>query len=422
MKSSLPYCLLVLWAVTPAAPAEDWPCFRGPTGQGVSTETNLPLHWSDKENVAWVADVPGLGWSSPIVQGDRVFVTTATDKGTSGHVLCLERTSGKILWDKEVFQQTPLKIREKNSHATPTPVADGERVYAVFGSGGMAALDYRGEVVWTNQDVKFSSVHGLGSSPLLYGDLLVMPFDGTSPEDGTIGWQKPWDQAFLLAVDKKTGKERWRGKRGSSRLSHMTPLVVPVDGKDQIVSAAGDAVQGFDPKTGERLWTVYSEGEGVTPSPIYDEGLLFTSSGFGKPTIRAIRPDGKGDVTKTHVVWEQTKNVSMIPSFAYVKPYLFTVSEKGVAQCLEPASGKVLWEQPRVAAAFCASPVVADGKLYLLSEEAETIILEPKGEYKEVARNPLGEKCQASMAVSHGQLFIRTAAHLYCLGKDGGKK
>src|SRR5262245_57174268 len=193
MKRSQLLGVVVVLLCVAAGRAEDWPCFRGPTGQGISSEKGLPTQWSATENVAWKTKIPGEGWSSPIVYGDRLFVTTATDKGTICRVLCLDRKGGKVLWDRKVFDQKPGSRRPKNSFATPTPVADADHVYAVFSGGGVVALSHEGKVAWTNLDVKFSSVHGLGASPLLYKELLVMPYDGTDPRNGNIGWKEPWE-------------------------------------------------------------------------------------------------------------------------------------------------------------------------------------------------------------------------------------
>lgn len=262
--------------------AENWPCFRGPTGQGVSQEKNLPLTWSLRENLAWRTQIPGIGWSSPIVWENRVFLTSATPDGTSCHLLCLDTAQGKILWDKEVFRQAANRKMAENSHATPTPVTDGKRVYAAYNGGRIVAVDFNGNVVWDWRDKQFVSKHGLAASPILYGDKLIMPFDGNGPADiDNIGYRIAWDGAFVVALDKRTGQEKWRAKRGLSRQSHVTPMIIEVNGRPQLVSGAGDVVQGFDPDNGQRLWTIRSPGEGVVPSIVYGQGLVFTSSGYG---------------------------------------------------------------------------------------------------------------------------------------------
>ena len=427
MKHPVTWSLAVLaalaaWAIP--ASAENWPQFRGPTGQGISTEKGLPTRWSPTENVAWKTPIPGEGWSSPIVWGDRVFVTAATDTGKNCHVLCLDRKTGKVLWDKQVFQQTTVRIQKKNSDATPTPVTDGQRVYAFFGGGGAVALDFDGNVVWTNTENKFYSQHGLGSSPTLYKDVLIMPWDHSIRPgpgiDPKTGWQIPWEEAFVLGLDKNTGKELYKAKRGKSRISHMTPHIVEVDGKPQLISAAGDVINAFDPETGKPLWHVRTGGEGVTPSPVFGDGVVYSSSGF--PTnvpyaaIRAHRMGGSGDVTEKNLLWEQKKAVPMLPSFVLANGLLFTVKENGIAQCLDPKTGEEIWTQ-RLEGTYSASPVAtADGRIYLISEQGDTLIFEAARAFKEIATNPLEGQVQASPAVSQGQIFIRTEKNLYCIG------
>ncbi|MDZ4850193.1 MAG: PQQ-binding-like beta-propeller repeat protein [Pirellulaceae bacterium] len=406
------YCLLPCFIQ-----AEEWPRFRGPTGQGISSEKQLPLTWSDTENIAWKTAVPGEGWSSPVVWGNRIFVTATTEEGTSCHVICVNRVSGAIEWNKKVFKQETRHKRKDNSYATPTPVTDGEQVFAVFGSGGIAALSVQGELQWTNKEIKFYSQHGLGASPILHGDMLIMPFDGSSDgEDNLIGFKKGWDGAVVMALDKKTGAVQWRGKRGSSRLAHVTPMVLEINGMPQLVSAAGDVIQGHRVDNGELVWTVFSQGEGVTPSIVKGKDFIYCCSGFEKPTIRAVRLGGSGTVTDTHIAWEQNQGVPSIASLLYVAPYLFAVTDAGVLTCLDAATGQEVWKE-RVRGKHTSSPVYADGKVYLLTElEGESIIFEPSAEYKEIGRNLLGETCKATMAVSRGNFFIRSDKHLYCIG------
>jgi outer membrane protein assembly factor BamB len=398
--------------------AENWPGFRGPTGQGISSEKGLPTHWSETENVAWKTAIPGEGWSSPVVFGDRIFVTATTDEGKSCHVICLDRPAGSILWDKMVFEQVPKHKRAENSFATPTPVTDGQHVYAVFSSGGIAALDYEGNILWLNHDVDFYSQHGLGASPILYNDLLIMPFDGSNEgEEYLRGFKEPWDGAILLALDKTTGKVRWRASRGQSRLAHVTPNILHRDGSAQLVSAAGDVVQGHDLETGELVWTVHSQGEGVTPSIVLGDELIYSCSGFEDPTIRVVRPGGEGDVTATHVAWERKQGVPMLASLLYVDPYIYSVTETGIVHCFDAESGEPIAHK-RIGGKYCASPIYADGKIYYLSEEdGESIVMEPGSEFKEIARNSIGEMCKASMAVSQGNIFIRSEHNLYCIGE-----
>ena len=419
--------LVTIASLAAPALAENWPQFRGPTGQGTSNEKNLPVKWSGTDSVAWKTAIPGEGGSSPIVWGDRVLVTAATDDGTTCRIICLSRQNGRLLWNREVFKQANERKQEKNSLATPTPVTDGQRVYAFFGGGGAACVDFDGEVVWTNTDNKFYSQHGLGASPILYKDLLFMPWDHSIRPgpgiDPKIGWQIKWDESYVWALDKNTGKERFRAMRKQSRIAHMTPHMINVDGKPQLISAAGDVIDAFDPDTGKLIWWVRTGGEGVTPSPVYGDGVVYSSSGF--PTnvpyaaIRAHRLGGSGDVTEKNRLWEQKKGVPKIPSFVLANGVLFMVTEGGVAQALDAKTGDIVWSE-RLEGAFSASPIAADGKIYFLAENGETTVIEASREFKEVSTNPLNDgPCQASPAVSNGQIFIRTAKNLYCIGRQG---
>jgi len=414
-------------SVAPSSAAENWPRFRGPNGQGHSRETGLPTHWSASSNVLWRTPIPGEGWSSPIVWNGKIFLTTVTDNGAKCHVLCVDAASGAVVWNKQVLEQQPRRKESKNSYATPTATTDGEKVYAVFGDGSVVALTLNGDVAWTNRDVKFYSRHGLGSSPIVHDGLLIMPYDGSNPvtaagnwpkvdDNEKTGWQIPWDKAFVVALDTKSGQRVWTGKRGMSRISHVTPFVATVDGRAQIISGAGDRVQGFDPKTGELIWSIYAQGEGVSPSPVLGDGVLFASSGFEKTTLRAVKLGGaKGDVTATHIAWEQKKGVPTQPSPIYVQGRLYAITDGGVATCYNPADGEILWQE-RVGGNHSASPVFADGKIHFLSETGDTTIIEAGPQFKVLARNALGEKCQASMAVSGRRLYIRTDKHLYAIG------
>ena len=409
---------LALWGLISTATvvpvqADNWVRFRGSNGQGVSGEKHLPVTWSATENVVWKTPIPGNAWSSPIVYGDHVFLTTTTDEGKACHVVCVNRKNGNIRCNEVVHHQELRAKRAQNSYATPTPTTDGKKVYCVFSDGTVVAVNFQGEVAWTNSDVEFHSLHGLGASPLLAGDQLIMPFDGSSAEDKQVGWKVPWEKAVVLSLDTATGAVRWKGSRGMSRVGHVTPILI--DNGNQLVSAGGDRVQGHDVGTGDRVWSIYSQGEGVTPSPVLGEGLIFTSSGFEEPTIRAIRTGGVGDVTDTHVAWEQKRGVPALPSLLYVSPYLYSITRDNILHCIEATSGDIVWLQ-RLGGAYSASPVFADGKIYILSEEGVTLVLRPGAKYDELARNDISEKCMASMAVSQGQFFLRTAENLYCIG------
>ena len=405
-------------AFLPSARAENWPEFRGPGRQGISGEKNLPIKWGKSENIAWSSAVPGVSWSTPIVWDNRVFLTTATDEGQSCRVLALDAATGKTVWDREVFRQVPRKKETRNSYSTPTPVTDGKRVYAVFSDGGFAALDFAGNIAWTNRDYPFYSQHGLGASPVLSGGLLIMTMDASSEgEDKLIGWQKPWDKSFVLALDAATGKQRWKTMRGVTRISHGTPTIWNgPDGKPQVVTEAGDVVQGFDRDTGVKLWTSAVAGEGKVPSTVVGEGLVFTAGGYrGRESVKAFRLGGAGELAETALAWEQKKVNPKVPSLVHIKPWLFAIQDNGMASCQKAETGEVVWQE-RVGGGFSASPVAADGRIYLLDNNGDTTVIEAGPAYKVLAKNTLGEPTQASMAVSNGRIFIRTEKTLWCVG------
>lgn len=414
-------CLFVFVTVS-AQEAENWTQFRGPNAQGISKATGLPTQWSAEENIAWKTDIPGEGWSSPIVWNDHVFLTSTTNDGENCHVIAVNRKTGKILWNKLVFTQEPNQNRHNmNSYATPTPVTDGKLVYAVFAGGSFVALDFAGNIQWINSDLKFYSQHGMGTSPILYGDLLLFPVNPSSREEPkSLGFQEPWDKSYLLALDKHNGKERWRGKRGLSIIAHSTPVIMKVNGKDQIISSAGNVIQGFDPADGKLIWTVTNEGEPCVPTPVIGDGLVYASTSDKAP-IRAVRPDGQGDCTATHIVWEQKDYTPMMSSYLYVKPYLYTCTNGSYFCCLDAASGEFLWRLSLRSGALNPSPVYADGKIYVLSEQGKTTVLKPSNDPKTpaeiIATNELNDQCRTSMAVADKQLIIRSASRLWCIGK-----
>jgi outer membrane protein assembly factor BamB len=400
--------------------AENWPQFRGPNSQGRSSESGVALAWSATENVAWKTALPGESWSSPIVWQDTIFVTTATDEGKSCRVLVLDRKAGKVLWDREVFQQSLLGRKEgRNTFATPTPATDGERVYACFFDGSFAALDFAGKILWTNRDYPFYSQHGLGTSPILQGDLLIMARDGSSNNDDKgLGWQRPWDQALLIALEAKSGKERWRGRRGPSRISHGVPTIwAAPDGSAQVVSEAGDVVQGFDARTGERLWSSQVIGEGKVPSTVIGGGLVFTAGGWGgRESIKAFRLGGRGDLGTNNLVWELKGGTPKVPSMLYLEGRLFAVTDTGTASCIQADTGDILWKE-KLPGNYSASPIAAEGRIYVTSDSGETTVFQAAPKFQVLARNPIGEKVQASLAVSQGQIFIRTEKNLFAIGK-----
>jgi len=418
---SLRFILSLLVAAVLRVDAGNWPQFRGPDGQGHSPETSIPTTWSASQGIAWKTPIPGESWSSPIVQGRHVFVTTATDNGESCRVLALDRDSGRILWNTEVFRQIPRRKETRNSYATPTPATDGKRVYACFGDGSFAAVDYRGKVLWTNRSQPFYSQHGLGTALMLHDGLVIMSRDASSEgPDKKVGWQTPWENSYVVALDARTGAERWRTGRGRSRISHGTPVLWRnPKGRPQIVTEAGDVLQGFDPRTGSLLWTSDVPGEGKVPSVVLGDGLAFCSGGWGgKEGIKAFRLGGEGVLRQSNLVWEQKRGEPKVPSLLYLEGLLFAMTDTGVATCYGATTGAIVWQE-RIGGNFSASPVSAGGRIYFVGDNGQTVVLEASRTFRLVSRNPIadGEEVQASPAISQGRFLIRTRSNLWSIGK-----
>ena len=402
---------------------ENWAQFRGPNGQGISQETGLPTHWSETENIAWRTPIPGESWSSPIVWGDYIFLTTATEYGANCYVIAIDRLSGEILWSNHVFTQPANMHRHSmNSYATPTPVTDGISVFAVFADGSFVSLDFNGNINWVNRDLDWHSQHGPSASPILYGDLLIFPVDHSErhPEHRRYGWHVGWDQGFVLALDKNTGEERWRGMRGMSRLAHATPAILNVNGRNQLISPAGDVIQGFDLTNGELIWSIDAFGEPCVPSPVFGNGLIFTAPAGWTP-IFAVRPDGRGDVTETHIEWTTSGHTPGMSSFLFIDPYLITFPADRVC-VLNAATGELIWEYRLGVGQMNPSPIFADGHIYAVSERGITVVFQltgcPEQPLEIVATNHLNEEVtRASPAVAGNRLLIRTEHYLWSIGE-----
>ena len=402
VRTSLPIsAMLAAWGLLATASAAEWPEFRGPTGQGEASETGLPISWSESLNVDWKVPVAGLGWSSPVIRGEKIWMTTATDEGRSLRAVSFDKSSGRLLQDIEVFRQDePTKAHRKNSHATPTPILEGDRVYLHFGTQGTAALSSStGEVIWRNQELRYAPGHGQGGSPALSGNLLVINCDGT-------------DRQFVVALDKNTGAIRWRTDRRETRMAFTTPLVIRADGHDQAVSIGADATVSYDVETGEELWFIRHEGFSNVPRPVYGHGLVYVTSGFYKPVLFAVRPNGRGDVTQSHVVWSSSRGIPLTPSPVLVGDEMYFVSDQGIATCLDAKTGENHWRS-RLKGKYSASPLFADGRIYFQNEEGLTTVIEPGLSFEKLAENQVDGRTFATIAPTDGALFLRTDSHLY---------
>ena len=408
--------LAALSFVTFTASATDWPEFRGSNAQGHSEAKNLPLAWSPTSHIEWKVPVAGIGWSSPVVVGNRIFLTTAVSMSgkeeatadRSLRVISLDATNGKSVWDVELFQAKSPRAHRKNSHASPTPVFEDGKLYVHFGHLGTACLDAAtGKTLWATQEYAYSPVHGNGSSPVLFEDMLI--FSADAEKDPKV-----------IAIDKTTGKQRWAFARQSDakkKFSFCTPLIIDINGQKQLISPGSGVVNALNPKTGEEIWRCYyGEGYSVVPRPVYAHGMVFVSSSYDKPVLLAIKVGGKGDVTDTHVAWTIDKAVPHNPSMAVIGDELYFVADNGILTCADAKTGQIHYSE-RCTGPISASLLVADGKLYLQDEKGLGVVVKPGKTFEILAQNDLGERSLASYAVVGSDLLIRTEGNLYRIKK-----
>jgi outer membrane protein assembly factor BamB len=399
-------CALVL--LLSLRTSAQWPQFRGPDGQGHSSDQNLPLEWSESRNVVWKTPVPGRGWSSPVIAGGRVWLTTSIEgkglKGASLRALAYDVDTGKEVANVEVFHLRSGDLTNaKNSHASPTPLVEEDRVYVHFGADGTAALTTNGDIVWKTR-LPYESQHGNGGSPVLHGDVLIVSCDGS-------------DEAFVVALDKRTGKVRWKtSRRQPADQAYSTPLVIRVGERDEVVSVGAYRAAAYDPDTGKEIWRVgYADGFSNVPRPVYGHGLVFIATGFQQPSLIAVRVDGAGDVTRSHIAWTLTRSAPLTPSPLLVGAELYVVNDGGIASCLDARTGETHWVQ-RLGGAYSASPVFADGRIYFLNEEGVATVVAPGTAFRKLATNRIDGETLASIAVSGASIFVRSDSHVYRIG------
>lgn len=394
--------LLLIFLLSVPILGEDWPEFRGPTGQGISEERGLPLTWSETKNVKWKVAIPGKGWSSPAIQRDRIWLTAATEEGKSLRAISIDRNTGVITQNVEVFRLKNLgPLSPKNSLASPTPLLEGDRIYLHFGAHGTACINQAGEIIWKTRLDYDNGQHGAGGSPVIYDDLLIVSCDGLNTQ-------------FVAAIDKLTGKVRWKKSRQGYQ-AYTTPLIVKLASGDQVISPGAFRAIAYEPRTGKEIWNVrYGEGFSNIPRPVYGNGLVYICTGFQEPSMLAVKVDGRGDITKSHVAWSLKRGVPLTPSPLLVGEELYMVNDGGIASCVDAKTGTELW-RARMNGNFSASPVYADGRIYFLSEEGLTVVIAPGRKFQALATNQIDGETLASMAVSAGSIFIRSRTHLYRL-------
>ncbi len=408
MRVALATLAVYLPAVVVLA-GENWPNFHGPSNNNQTDSTGLPLTWSETENVVWKTPIHDSGWSSPVIWANQIWMTTATDDGKQSYAVCVDRQTGQIVHDLKLFDNAnPENTRQFNSFASCTPVIEAGRVYVHFGSYGTACLDTRtGQTLWFRRDLPCRHWRGPGASPILFENLFIVNFDD-------------YDYQYVVALNKTTGKTVWRRDRavdygtdnGDIMKAYSTPLIIQAAGHRQLISPTSKAGLAYDPRTGEELWRIRYDGMSTAARPMFGNGLLYLNTGFPKGELIAVRPDGAGDVTKSHVVWHTNKNMPSKPSSLLIGELIFSIDDTGVATCLDAKTGEPIWTQ-RIGGKFSASPLFAEGRIYLFGEDGKTTVIAAERAYRELAINALDGGFRASPAVTGKALVLRTENALY---------
>ena len=410
------FCILLFLAAFSGTvfAGDNWPQFRGPSGEGRTDAVGLPLTWSETENIKWKTPIHGRAWSSPVVWGERIWMTAALRDGKQLFAVCVDLATGKIVHDIKVFDvPNPGKIHPLNSYASPTPVLESGRVYVHFGTFGTACLDSTtGKKIWERRDLHCDHMNGPGGSPILFKNLLIFHLDGT-------------DVQFVAALDKATGQTVWKTDRstdfgdlrGEFRKAYCTPHIIRHDGKVQMLSLGAEALISYDPRSGRELWKARFSGFSNTARPVYADGVVYICSCFLKSKMLAVRVDGHGDVTDSHILWTQKKNIPIKPSPILVDGLLFTVNDDGVAVCTDAKTGEAVWRK-RLGGSFSASPILAEGRLYFFPQDGPATVIEAGRKFKQLAQNTLDAGFMASPAVVGKSMILRTKTHLYRVEKE----
>jgi len=397
---------LVLLLAASAALAENWPGFRGPRGDGSSLEKDLPIRWSGTENVAWKVEVPGRGHASPVVWGDRIFLVSALQDKQARILLCLDRSTGKTLWQRTVLTAPLEHIHSLNSYASSTPLTDGERVYVSFLDRDkmfIAAYDFLGNKVWEVRPGPFASTHGYCSSPILYKDKVIVNGD----HDGA---------GFLVALNRKSGATVWKTPRPNNTRSYCTPIIREIGGVPHLLMTGSKSVASYHPDTGAQQWIMDGPTEQFVAAPVFNGKLMFLTAGYPELHILAIRPDGSGKVGDDKIAWRTRRGAGYVPSPILSGPYFLNVTDGGFLGCWVADTGEQLWNE-RTAGHTTSSPVVGEGRIYIQSDKGITTVVRPGKTFEKLAENDLGEESYASPVISQGQIFLRGVSHLFAIGK-----